>query len=562
VSPNPLLELDGLAKELDAMRERLAAAVGPALEPVVDRALEGLRASVEQLRVAEEELRAQNDELEATQLALEVERARLASLFEDAPDTYIVTDGRGMILHANRMSERLFGRPSVFLEGKPLAAVVSIQDRHAFRTFAARATREPVDPLVARVARRDEVVLWAEFHVTTATHPAGPDELRWVIRDVTDQVQAERSLWELNAELESRVAARTADLDAERAQLAALLRQLPVGVVILDAKATRIEAANAVAVDLLGPDVATAARFGDALKTIRSETGEPLSHRELPAAMAAQTGEPVAPSRYHLHGDGDPLVVEMSAGPVRGEDGAVESVVLIVDDVTERDRRERADREFVSNAAHQLRTPLTAIASAVAVLQGGAKDIPAERDRFLAHLERETGRLSRLGRALLTLARAQRGESEPELEIVDVASLLETLSNEVPAVEGIELVIECAPEVGALANPELLEEALENLVANAVKYTQSGRVGLRASTAGRTTVIEVADSGPGIAPELQLRVFERFFRARDGDATGFGLGLPIARAAVEAMHGSVEIVPAQGEGTTIRVSVPAARLVR
>ena len=559
MSANPLLELDGLAKELDAMREKLTAAVGPTLEPDVDRALEGLRASVEELRVAEEELRAQNEELGATQYALEVERRRLASLFDDAPDTYLVTDRRGMIAHANRMSEQLFARVLSVLVGKPLAVVVAVQDRHAFRTFTARATREPVDPLVVRVARPDNVVRWAEFHVTAVTSPAGPDELRWVVRDVTDRVHAERSLWELNADLESRVAERTSDLDAERARLEGVLRQLPVGILILDAKAKRIETANAAAVELLGPDLSTAATFRETLEAIRSEEGEPLSSSELPAAVAARTGEPVPAARYRL----GPLVLEMSAGPVRGEDGAVESVVLIVEDVTERDRRERADRDFVSNAAHQLRTPLTTIASAVAVLQSGAKEIPVERDRFLAHLERETARLSRLGRALLTLARAQRGESEPEPEVVDISSLLETLSSEVPAVDGIELVVDCAPDVGALANAELLEEALENLVANAVKYTLSGRVELRAFAAGRSTVIDVADTGPGIAPELQLRVFERFFRARDGDATtGFGLGLPIARAAVEAMHGSVEIVSGHGEGTTIRVSVPAARLVR
>jgi PAS domain S-box-containing protein len=463
-----------------------------------------------------------------------------------------------MIAHANRTSERLFGRPPSFLVGKPLAVVVALPDRHAFRTLTARAAREEVDPLVVRVARRDRVVLWAEFHVTAVMHP-WTVELRWVVRDVTDRVQVERSLWELNAALESRVAERTSDLDAERARLEGVLRQLPVGVLILDAKAKRIEAANAVAVELLGPDLSTAATFRDALEAIRSEAGEPLSPRQLPAAVAARTGEPVLAARYRL----GPLVVEMSASPVRGEDGAVESVVLLVEDVTERDRRERADRDFVSNAAHQLRTPLAAIAGAVAVLQSGAKDVPTERDRFLAHLERETERLSRLGRALLTLARAQRGESDPELEIVDVASLLVRLSNEVPTRAGIEIVVDCPPETGALANAELLEQALENLVANAAQYMTNGRVELRASAAGKTTVIEVTDTGPGIAPEMQPRVFERFFRARDHDSpAGFGLGLPIARAALEAMHGSVEIASAGGSGTTLRVSVPAARLVR
>ena len=83
--------------------------------------------------------------------------------------------------------------------------------------------------------------------------------------------------------------------------------------------------------------------------------------------------------------------------------------LLVIDDLTEQERRELAEREFVSNAAHELRTPLTTIIGAVEVLQAGAKEDPVERDRFLAHIERESGRLARLARAMLTLARAHAG---------------------------------------------------------------------------------------------------------------------------------------------------------
>ena len=88
-------------------------------------------------------------------------------------------------------------------------------------------------------------------------------------------------------------------------------------------------------------------------------------------------------------------------------------MLIVLDDLTEQERRELAEREFVTNAAHELRTPLTTIIGAVEVLQAGAKDDPVERDRFLAHIEREAERLARLARALLTLARAHAGQERP-----------------------------------------------------------------------------------------------------------------------------------------------------
>ncbi len=101
-----------------------------------------------------------------------------------------------------------------------------------------------------------------------------------------------------------------------------------------------------------------------------------------------------------------------------------DTVMIVLDDLTEQERRELAEREFVSNAAHELRTPLTTIIGAVEVLQAGAKNNPAERDRFLTHIEREAERLARLARALLTLARAHAGQERPRLEAVSLAALL------------------------------------------------------------------------------------------------------------------------------------------
>src|SRR5205814_9913795 len=110
---------------------------------------------------------------------------------------------------------------------------------------------------------------------------------------------------------------------------------------------------------------------------------------------------------------------------------------------SERERRERAEREFVANAAHELRTPVAAIASAVEVLQAGAKDAPADRDLFLGHIEREAARLTRLARALLVLARAQARHEPPPLQLVELAPLLGQVAAAILPPGDVQVVVDC-----------------------------------------------------------------------------------------------------------------------
>src|SRR5213079_2818295 len=130
--------------------------------------------------------------------------------------------------------------------------------------------------------------------------------------------------------------------------------------------------------------------------------------------------------------------------------------LVVIDDLTEQEQRELAEREFVTNAAHELRTPLTTIIGAVEVLQAGAKDDPAERDRFLAHIEREAARLARLARALLTLARARAGQEPPRVEAVSLASLLDEVADGLRPRDGVTVEVDCPLELLASVNRDLL----------------------------------------------------------------------------------------------------------
>jgi signal transduction histidine kinase len=332
-------------------------------------------------------------------------------------------------------------------------------------------------------------------------------------------------------------------LEAERDRLEVLLERLHEGVLAVDQDLV-VHYANAEARRLLGgrlmegdqlPEPWPGFGLRDFAQSLFDERAQPAQVHVTPDANRA----------YGVHG--------IPAQP------DTDWALVVIDDLTEQERRELAEREFVANAAHELRTPLTTIIGAVEVLQAGAKDDAAERDRFLGHIERESGRLARLARAMLTLARAHSGQEQPRAESIRVAPLLRNVAGELRPHDGVSIDVEAPARLAALANPDLLEQALRNLGENAAKHTARGSVVLRAYERGDSVIVEVEDSGPGISPEVQRHVFDRFYRG-ERDADGFGLGLAIVRESVRTLGGRIELDSSPGEGTVFRIVLARARV--
>jgi signal transduction histidine kinase len=332
-------------------------------------------------------------------------------------------------------------------------------------------------------------------------------------------------------------------LEAERDRLRLLLERLQEGVVTIDQDLV-VHFANAEARRLLGGRLTE----GDALPEPWLGFGLREFAQGLFDERATVTQVHVTPDEQHAYG-----VVGIPSQP------ETDWALLVVDDLTEQERRELAEREFVSNAAHELRTPLTTIIGAVEVLQAGAKEDPAERDRFLGHIEREAGRLARLARAMLTLARAHSGQEPPRLETVELAPLLRDVAAGLHPHAGVAVDVDVANGLAVEANRDLLEQALRNLGENAAKHTTRGTVSLRAYGDGGIVTVEVEDSGPGISPEVQRHVFDRFYRG-ERDAHGFGLGLAIVRESVRTLGGRIELDSSPGEGTVFRILLAPARV--
>src|SRR5207244_9336719 len=149
--------------------------------------------------------------------------------------------------------------------------------------------------------------------------------------------------------------------------------------------------------------------------------------------------------------EGDVRVVEAQIASQDGERvfdvtgipaARADAALLVVTDISEREQRRRAEREFVDNAAHELRTPLAAITSAIERLQAGAREVPEKRDRFLGHIQQESSRLNRLASSLLMLARAQTREENPRREEIALRGLIEELVGGLELKPGVELVLD------------------------------------------------------------------------------------------------------------------------
>jgi signal transduction histidine kinase len=285
--------------------------------------------------------------------------------------------------------------------------------------------------------------------------------------------------------------------------------------------------------------------------------GRPITPEERPIMQALTSGETVKGLEIEFQRlNGTRALYETSAAPIRNADGEVAGAVAAYWDLTERVRLAQAEREFVANAAHELRTPLAALASAVEVLQAGAKEDPHQRERFLTHVEQQSDRLQRLVRSLLMLARLQTIQEKAEREPIPVESLLGEVAAGGPR-ERIRIELDCPPETLVFANRDLAEQALLNLVSNAAKYAPEGEIVLSGRRQDGMVSLEVADTGPGMSSAQRKRALERFYRGGD-DTDGFGLGLSIAQQAAEALDGRLELERNGRRGTRARILLPAA----
>lgn len=456
-------------------------------------------------------------------------QARYEALLDAAPVGLLLTTGEGSVVEANRAAAALLGTTREEMIGTPLAAYLPASEHEAHRRELAAAGEEP-----ARAGRRTELLRRdgerIAMQLTVTPSRSESDELCWVIQDVSEVPPL----------------------------LETVIENIPAGLVVVDRSGEPVHA-NADAHRMLQHQPAEARDLRSWRDTEAYHLdGRRLQPDEWPLARTLATGEVVNGEKYEVVLGGRRGILEISTAPIVSADGELTGALAIFQDVSTQEQSERAERDFVTNAAHELQSPLAAIVSAIEVLQAGAKEGP-QRDVFLGHIERAADRLARLVRALLILARTQSGLEAPRDELVALCPLLAEVSSVLTLSPAVELELDCPDDLAVVTNRELVEQALVNLAENAAKQTRTGRILLRArESPGARVEVTVADTGPGIPATDRLRVFERFYRSDRSSSQGFGLGLAIVRAVADALEGEVELDSAPGAGTTVTLRIPNA----
>jgi len=358
-------------------------------------------------------------------------------------------------------------------------------------------------------------------------------------------------------EMRDSIGRKIHQIATQRQNLVAVVENLREGVIALDDDG-QVLLMNQAAGELLAADASQATgRHLQAvvrIPEIVDTYNEAIAHGE---AVARQIETEVRGRRCAL---------DVGAAPLPETSAESPAALLVVRDVTHLVRMAAVKAEFVANASHELRTPLATIRAAVDSLAGIEPDEHEEMERITKILDRHTVRLEEMTKDLLSLHAVETTPRKPRTEKIALGALAEWVRESFAGLaseKGVGLSVHCPdPDVVLLSDNTLLELILQNLLDNAIKFTPvGGEVVCRLGADEHRVVLEVRDTGCGIAPEIQDRVFERFFqaspsRSRGPKLRGTGLGLAIVKHASERLGATVSLQSTPGEGTALIVTLP------
>lgn len=339
--------------------------------------------------------------------------------------------------------------------------------------------------------------------------------------------------------------------DAAEGQVnaAEILERLSEGVFLVDAERT-VRWLNSAARQMVPPIEAPIGRT--LVEVIRD-------HRLDALAAAVVESKQAASLEVELPVTGQTLAVR--AIPMPGD-----AVALLAEDITRLRHLETVRQQFVANLSHEIRTPLAGLDLAAQTL---SSQLPAEGDDriFMDRISQEAQRLAAILLNLTHLAALDAEGIQVEREPFSVGEVIaELVQRYQPRASAAGLTLRAEPtavDAQALGDRGKTDQALQNIVDNALKFTRAGEVVVSALARGPMVEISVRDAGPGIPPRDLVRIFERFYkvdRSRGSRVPGSGLGLSIARHLVELQGGVITAESTPGTGTTLRVSLPRVPL--
>jgi two-component system phosphate regulon sensor histidine kinase PhoR len=392
-----------------------------------------------------------------------------------------------------------------------------------------------------------------ELEVAAGRFAAGDLSFRAAVSGSEETARLAQTINQMAAQLDDRFRA----IAEQRNEQEAVLSSMVEGVLAVDAD-ERVTTMNLAAGRLLGIEPHRA--LGRSIQEVTRNADVQKFVSE------AGRSEDVVESELTLHSP-DVRVLQGHGARIRDSRGRRIGTVVVLNDVTRMRQLETLRRDFVANVSHELKTPITSIKGFVATLLDGAMANPEDARRFLEIVARHADRLSTIIDDLLSLSRIEQEDQEGALETAR-SGVRETLKRAMDACANlagtrqIRLALDCSEGLVGVFNARLVEQAVTNLIDNAIKYSEAGSsVTVTARRAAHVTEIAVRDHGVGIEAQHLDRLFERFYRvdkARSRKLGGTGLGLAIVKHIALAHGGTVQVESTPGLGSTFTLKIPDA----
>ena len=390
---------------------------------------------------------------------------------------------------------------------------------------------------------KDNAERFASGQLDSRIRVEGPD----------DVIRLAEALNAMAAQLDDRIHTVT----AQRNEQEAILSSMVEGVIAVDSGET-VLSLNRTAAKLL--DIPSSFAQGQPVAAVVRNTQ--LQEFVKKALASSKTVE----QDIVLHRGDKEQVVHLIGTALRDFKQTPIGAVIVLNDVTRLKRLESMRRDFVANVSHELKTPITSIKGFVETLLSGAMNKPEDRERFLGIVAGQADRLNAIVDDLLSLSQLEQ-DSETVNILIEEGSLKPVLQMAIQACapkaseKKISVDLECSESVSARINPQLLEQAVINLIDNAIKYSlPSTRVRVDVFSGEEGVTVTVTDEGRGIEKEHIPRLFERFYRVdrdRSREMGGTGLGLAIVKHIAQVHGGNVSVDSSVGKGSSFRIHLPA-----
>ncbi|SEN48426.1 cell wall metabolism sensor histidine kinase WalK [Paenibacillus sp. OV219] len=342
--------------------------------------------------------------------------------------------------------------------------------------------------------------------------------------------------------------------EEEKEKISSILANMSDGVVAADERGV-VMITNRRAQEMLRRDDYEGIRLGDLFSMEESQITALLRGGDQSAVLY----------QVQTEGDEEEELLRLTMTPIHRRDQGISGTIAVLQDVTEQERLEQSRREFVANVSHELRTPLTTIKSYAEALDDGAMDERELGQRFVGVIRNETERMIRLVTDLLHLSRLDSNQAPLRRQQTNVPDMLEEVADRFSfqlRKKAIRATVRVEDSITLVwLDRDQIDQVLDNLVSNAIKYTlDGGHIEIAARKIEPASIaISVKDTGIGIPKRDLGRIFDRFYRvdkARSRNMGGTGLGLSIAREIVKAHGGHITLDSELNEGTTVTVILP------